>query len=299
MLKKIAVPIRYIYTHPLTKDSKFSALLRFFNWQITSRLSKNSLQVKWMSNLKLSMHKGMHGATGCIYVGLPEFNDMSFLLHFLDAKSNFIDIGANVGVYSLLAAGVQKSKTIAIEPIPQTFQYLTANIQLNQLEDLVNSYNIGLSDKKGELYFTKDKDTINHVTDIESENTVNVKVDILDNLLSSTVLLSTLIKLDVEGFEYHVLSGGINTLNNENVMALIVELNGSGDKYGLSDEMVDKQLIAYDFGKYDYNPFTRELNALTEFHNEANTLYIKNSKLNVVKEKLKAAPPFQILNKTI
>jgi len=299
MFKKIAVPIRYIYTHPLTKDSKLSALLRFFNWQITSRLSKNSQQVKWIDNLKISMHKGMHGATGCIYVGLPEFNDMSFLLHFLDAKSNFIDIGANVGVYSLLAAGIQKSKTISIEPIPQTFQYLTTNIQLNQLENLVNAYNIGLSDKKGELYFTKDKDTINHVTAIKSENTVNVKVDTLDNLLSNTALSSTLIKLDVEGFEYHVLSGGTNTLNNENVMALIVELNGSSDKYELSDKMVDKQLVAYGFKKYDYNPFTRELKALTQFHNEANTLYIRNSKLSVVKEKLKAAPSFQILNKTI
>ncbi|MDF1676009.1 MAG: FkbM family methyltransferase [Vicingaceae bacterium] len=299
MFKKIAVPIRYIYTHPLTKNSKLSALLRFFNWQITSRLSKNNQQIKWIGNLKLSMHKGMHGATGCIYVGLPEFNDMSFLLHFLDAKSNFIDIGANVGVYSLLAAGTQKSKTIAIEPIPQTFQYLTTNIQLNQLENLVNCYNIGLSDKKGELHFTKDKDTINHVTAVKSENTINVKVDTLDNLLSHTSLSSTLIKLDVEGFEYHVLSGGSNTLNNENVMALIVELNGSSDKYELSDEMVDKQLVTYGFEKYDYNPFTRELTALTQFHHEANTLYIRNSKLSAIKEKLKAAPSFQILNKTI
>ncbi|MBW6481532.1 MAG: FkbM family methyltransferase [Vicingaceae bacterium] len=299
MFKKIAVPIRYIYTHPLTKDSKFSALLRFFNWQITSRLSKNSQQVKWMGDIKLSMQKEMHGATGCIYVGLPEFNDMSFLLHFLDAKSNLIDIGANVGVYSLLSAGVQKSKTIAIEPIPQTFQYLTTNIQLNQLENLVTAYNIGLSDKKGELHFTKDKDTINHVTAIKSENTISVNVDTLDNLLANTDLSSTLIKLDVEGFEYHVLSGGTNTLNNENVMALIVELNGSGDKYGLNDEMVDKQLLTYGFEKYDYNPFTRELKVLTKFHDKANTLYIRNSKLSVVKEKLKAAPPFQILNKTI
>lgn len=299
MFKKIAVPIRYIYTHPLTKDNKFSALLRFLKWQISSRFTKNALNVKWIGDLQLAMHKGMHGATGCIYVGLPEFNDMSFLLHFLDAKSNFIDIGANVGVYSLLAAGIKKSRTIAIEPIPQTFQYLTTNIQLNQLENLITSYNIGLSDKKGELHFTKDKDTINHVANSKSENTVSVNVDTLDNLLSHTSLSSTLIKLDVEGFEYHVLSGGSNTLNNENIMALIVELNGSSNKYGLCDEMVDKQLVAYGFEKYDYNPFTRELKALTQFHHEANTLYIRNSKLSVVKEKLRAAPPFQLLNKTI
>lgn len=299
MFKKIAVPIRYIYIHPLTKDNKFSALLRFLKWQISSRFTKNALNVKWIGDLQLAMHKGMHGATGCIYVGLPEFNDMSFLLHFLDAKSNFIDIGANVGVYSLLAAGIKKSRTIAIEPIPQTFQYLTTNIQLNQLENLITSYNIGLSDKKGELHFTKDKDTINHVANSKSENTVSVNVDTLDNLLSHTSLSSTLIKLDVEGFEYHVLSGGSNTLNNENIMALIVELNGSSNKYGLCDEMVDKQLVAYGFEKYDYNPFTRELKALTQFHHEANTLYIRNSKLSVVKEKLRAAPPFQLLNKTI
>lgn len=299
MLKKIVVPIKYIWNHPLTKDCKLSALFRFLKWQITSRFTKNAITTKWIGNLQLSLHKGMHGATGCIYVGLPEFNDMAFLLHFLDDESNFIDIGANVGVYSLLASGIKKSKTIAFEPIPQTFQYLTSNIQLNKLENLIKSYNIGLSDKKDELHFTKDKDTINHVTTIKSKNTISVKVDTLDNILSNTNLLSTLIKLDVEGFEYHVLSGATNTLNNENIIALIVELNGSSNKYGLNDEMVDKQLINYGFEKFDYNPFNRELIELTQFHNESNTLYIRNSKLSMVKEKLKSAPLFHILNKKI
>lgn len=299
MFKKIAIPVKYIWYHPLTKNNKITALFRFLKWQISSRFTKNALNVKWIGDLQLAMHKGMHGATGCIYVGLPEFNDMSFLLHFLDHESNFIDIGANVGVYSLLAAGIKKSRTIAIEPIPQTFQYLTTNIQLNQLENLITSYNIGLSDKKGELHFTKDKDTINHVANSKSENTVSVNVDTLDNLLSHTSLSSTLIKLDVEGFEYHVLSGATNTLKNENLMALIVELNGSSNKFGLNDRMVDQLLISNGFSKFDYHPFKRELVELVNFHAEANTLYLRNSKINLIKEKLKSSASFQILNKSI
>lgn len=299
MIKKLIVPLKYIWNHPVTKTNRIFGMFRFLKWQIKASLIAKEQNVDWIENLQLNVTKSMHGATGCIYVGLPEFNDMCFLLHYLDTKSTFIDIGANVGVYSLLAGGIKKCNTISIEPIPQTFNYLEKNIALNKLGKIVTCYNIGLSDKEGELYFTKSKDTINHVTNKDEGNAIKVKVDTLDNLLQNHTINKTLIKLDVEGFEYHVLKGAHNTLSNQNLKALIVELNDCSSKFGLTDEMVDQLLIDYKFGKFDYNPFTRKLTKINKFHREENTLYIRLSELNTIEHELMNASPITIYGKKI
>jgi hypothetical protein len=86
--------------------------------------------VPYVLETKLLIKRGMHGATGAIYTGLQEFEDMAFLLHFLKPEDTFIDIGANIGSYSILAGGVSKANVICVEPIPQTFKSLLLNIQI-------------------------------------------------------------------------------------------------------------------------------------------------------------------------
>ncbi|WP_170228032.1 FkbM family methyltransferase [Vicingus serpentipes] len=297
MIKKLSIPLKYIANHPLTKSNKWSGYFRFFKWQLNAKAHVQT--INWFGDLKLNINKSMHGATGCIYVGLPEFNDMSFLLHFLKRDSFFIDIGANVGVYTLLASGHNKCQSISIEPIPQTYQYLNKNIELNQLKDKVNCLNIGLSKQEEELYFTNDGDTVNHVVPNKANNTTTVKVDTLDQIFPQQITNDILLKIDVEGFEYNVLKGGNKVLKNKNVKAIIIELNGCSDRYGLNDGMVDELLIQNGFKKYDYNPFERSLTVLEKFHTEENTLYLRESALEEISSQLKSATPFIIYGKNI
>ena len=72
----------------------------------------------------------MTGITGNWYCGLHEFHEMAFVLHFLRKNDTFIDVGANVGSYTILAA-VTGSNVISIEPIPSTFNYLKNNVSIN------------------------------------------------------------------------------------------------------------------------------------------------------------------------
>lgn len=58
-------------------------------------------------------------------------------LHFLRPGDLFLDIGANVGTYTVLASGVCGGKIMAFEPDPRTLRHLQRNIELNQLENLV------------------------------------------------------------------------------------------------------------------------------------------------------------------
>ncbi|MEJ7626598.1 MAG: FkbM family methyltransferase [Ferruginibacter sp.] len=82
----------------------------------------------------------MAGATGNIYMGLHEFPDMGFLLHFLRSEDLFFDIGSNIGSYTILASGQVGAKTFAFEPVPSTFSALHKNILANNLESIVRAF---------------------------------------------------------------------------------------------------------------------------------------------------------------
>ena len=96
----------------------------------------------------------MAGATGNIYVGLIEFTDMMFVLHFLREGRPFFDIGANVGTYTVLAAGVCGAKTWAFEPDKDAIRALNRNIAINNLQDLVRLHEIAVGDSDQHVAFT-------------------------------------------------------------------------------------------------------------------------------------------------
>lgn len=72
-----------------------------------------------------------------IYMGLHEFENMAFLLHFLRKEDLFFDIGADIGSYTILASGHVGAHTFAFEPIPSTFQSLANNVAINRINDSV------------------------------------------------------------------------------------------------------------------------------------------------------------------
>jgi hypothetical protein len=92
--------LRIILSHPLARRAQAKTLFRIASWQLRSRLQREVI-VPWIADQKLIAKRGMTGATGNTYVGLHEFTDMMFLLHFLRRGDVFLDIGANVGTITL------------------------------------------------------------------------------------------------------------------------------------------------------------------------------------------------------
>ena len=72
---------KYIFSHQLTRSNKISTFYRWFLWQLASRISPGALAVPFIENTRLLAISGMAGATGNIYCGLHECDDMGFLLH--------------------------------------------------------------------------------------------------------------------------------------------------------------------------------------------------------------------------
>ena len=288
--------LKFICRHPLNKDKKIIAIIRFLKWQISSRLWRGPLVYEWINDSRLIVSNGMTGATGNIYVGLMEYEDMSFLLHYLQEDDLFFDIGANVGVYTVLASKIKKARTVSIEPLPRTYERLSDNIAINRLNNVV-SKNIGLSHEQSKLYFTTDMDTMNGVATLIDSSTKEIDVDTLDNLYIEYGA-PKVIKIDVEGYETNVLKGGKKLLENENLEVIILELNGNGRKYGFDDDSIHNSLNQLGFNSFTYNPSDRKLIPLNKY-GSYNTIYIRNSVLEDVSNKVMNAKAFECNGKWI
>lgn len=299
MLKGIKTISRAINKHPLTKNSRLSAWTRFIKWQFVSRLYSGGIVIPYIGESKLLVKKSMHGATGAIYLGLQEFEDMSFMLHFLREHDCFVDVGANIGSYTILAAVVSKADVISFEPIPQTFNSLKLNIHLNRIENRVTGINKGLGDQNAVLRFTSDYDTVNHVLIDETRNDfIEVPVVTLDACFSDKdAVMPSMIKIDVEGFELNVLNGAEKILQNNILKVIIVEINGCCNSFNIKEIDIHNKIISYGFKPYQYHPFLRELSLLELFMPNGNTIYIRDEAF--VSKRLKDAVGFTIMNKVI
>jgi len=288
----------FIVKHPLGRRHPIRSIWRFISWQLQCSLYPSKYFIKkFIGPVKFYSSKGRTGLTGNIYVGLHEFNDMMFLLHFLRSGDTFFDIGANAGAYTLLASGIAKAKSIAVEPVEATYDLLTRNLQLNQLNDKVLAVNAAAGATNGELRFTSDQDTTNHViaeNEFVKNGTVTVNVVTIDSL--ATRSSPALMKIDVEGFETEVLRGMVATLNQATLKAVIIELNGSGGRYGYDEEKIHDLLVSKGFRASMYDPFNRFLSVLENCGDE-NTIYCRDP--DFINHRLQTADTVSIMGESI
>jgi len=284
--------LKFIYNHPFNSENKVGGVLRFIKWQINCRLNPYPILYPYTENSRFIMWKGLTGATGNLYCGLMEYDDMAFLLHFLRPEDLFVDIGANVGAYTILASSEINAKTVAVEPVPSTFKNLMQNVFVNKMQEKVTALNIGLGSKDGKLKFTRSLDTVNHVATENETDTIEVDINTLDSVLgdASPVLL----KIDVEGFETEVLNGAAKTLANDTLKAIIIELNGSGERYGYDETIIHHKLVGLGFKPFKYDPKTRRLMELERFGTH-NTIYLRDKEF--VEDRIRTARQIKIGNK--
>ena len=267
-------------------------MARYAKWQAYFRLNPHPVLYPYVENTRLITYRGLTGAVFSLYTGLPEFHDMAFMLHTLTTEDTFVDVGANIGNYTILSAGVVSCRTLAVEPVPSTFQLLRQNVSLNQLDELVELHNLGIGESNGSLTFTNLLDTVNHVVTGQGADGIEVPVRRLDDIVSDVPVL---IKIDVEGFEQAVLAGGKRVLQDEQLKAIIIELNGSGQRYGYADEDVHRTLTELGFNPFAYQPFTRTLVRMDSF-GEHNTIYIRD--LETIRNRVKSARKTKVLGQS-
>lgn len=286
--------LRYVWNHPLNAAARPAAIGRVLWWQSRARLLRAPRPLPFIDDTRLYATPGAHGVTGNWYCGLHEPAAMAFTLHLLRAGDLFVDVGANLGSYTVLAAGAVGARVIAVEPVPRSFVGLQANVALNDIAARVQCRQVGLSAAPGSLRFSVDRGSANAVVGAgEAGPALDVEVMRLDDLVGDDCPL--LVKIDVEGHELPVLRGSTRVLADPRLRALIVETDDQRGAPPGDDAALRSQLEARGFRPVDYDFSARSLCAVGS--TQRNTIFVRDEAW--VAARLRQAPRFRLVNGTL
>lgn len=272
--------VRATMAHPIGRRQPISSMARIVGWQLRSRTSRRPIVHRWIGGSRLIVEHGMTGATGNIYFGLHEFADMAVVLHLLRPGDLMLDIGANVGSYTILAAKVVGARVVAFEPARETLPKLRANVAANGVETLVTVEDCALGDRDGEIAFSIGLDTVNRVGAPGQSELVKLK-----RLDAAAIGLDpVMMKIDVEGYEPQLFAGADATLGKPTLRVIETET---------VDPSILEQLACHGFERRYYDPFTRCLSKFGVGIDTNNMLFIRDEEW--VAERLTTAPRHDVL----
>lgn len=233
--------------------SVFSRELRKARWEEIAA-EKGKLVYEIGRGIKMNIY-GDSLVCRLIYLDQFEFDERDFVARFLRRGDVFVDVGANVGLFSLIAARSvgPSGRILAFEPTSKTCKRLIENIHLNNFWT-VQVERCALSNRTETLEMSVAEDDLDgynsfakpHVGEHYAKESVpTVSWDEFASAWPLTERIA-LMKIDVEGWETNVLTGGKEWLSRRNAPVLQIEFTdraakaaGSScrDNYRILEEM--------------------------------------------------------------
>jgi FkbM family methyltransferase len=162
--------------------------------------------------------------------GVYETELTKYLLNNIKADSVFVDVGANIGYYTCLAAKkIFTGKVFAFEANEMAFKLLQRNVMINWPNCPVSLENVAVGKSKGEVYFKNYKYrfvnsqivTEEEQGEINTSEIVKVPVIPLDDYFKGQRI--DFLKVDVEGAEFDVLKGAMRTIESNPQVKILME----------------------------------------------------------------------------
>ena len=189
---------------------------------------------------------------------------LQYLEKFDFLGSVIVDVGAHIGNHSIyLASFTNCDKVFAFEPNKKTYSILVKNIKDNKLGNKIKTFNVALGDKPGKVSIREALGGKLGSSQVVEGDEIEVKT--LDSLLKDDKV--SLIKIDVEGYEAHVLIGAQDTLKNHSPY-LVIEAQTWRAKRSLDRILrplgyravrIFNQTDTYLYAKDSYPSFTKGL----------------------------------------
>ena len=205
-----------IWNEESNRGQRIKRLFLFFRWQIWKRVVKKTVVVELFNGLKFRAYPDCQASAAVMYTRIPDSRDILFLRERM-GKGTLIDVGANVGLVTLLLAD-KVQHALLFEPNPIAAQRARENLALNRLSFEVHE--LALSDKSGTVEFEDEGgvSTCNRTVSgfSSSVRTRQVQCIQLDEFLAQRALPYPIcaVKIDVEGHENQVLAGMQGCLRN-------------------------------------------------------------------------------------
>jgi FkbM family methyltransferase len=219
--------VRQVWSHPANRHQRGRALARAVGWQLHKRVIRKPREITVFSGMRIRCHPASTSASNLFYFGqYYEYDEMRFLARYLRPGDGFIDGGANIGTYSLLAAGIvgPGGRVDAFEPGAEAAGWFRENLALNGL-DWVELHEAALMERAGTAVYLTDWDVSNRILrgKATEANQIEVPCVSLDGTLPPGTQYA-MAKLDLEGAEVMALRGAEKHLTDANPPVWQVEV---------------------------------------------------------------------------
>lgn len=249
-----------LLTHEANSQGRIPPAFRFLGWQILKRVRAKPITISAFGSGKLRCYPDSASTNAVIYYGQPDWAEMTFLKNVLQPGDGFIDIGANVGVYSILAAQFvgPQGRVVAFEPDPKNLRRLKENFELNGIPEK-GIHGVAVGESRGTCSFEVGMDSVGAVLpDHEGEidppvNVATLKQERLDAMIESPEAFG-FAKMDVEGFELQALKGATGLLESGSPFCWLLETNDCCEAYGTSITDIQEYMAEYGYTFYRLGP---------------------------------------------
>lgn len=160
-------------------------------------------------------------------------------------KGILLDIGSNIGNHTLyfFKNNIIKS-AYCFEPVKDTFQILQKNIEINNLQNKVKLFNIGVGESQGTAQIASYNKSNTGSSQLKISNKGDIPIIAIDEINFEQNI--SLVKIDVEGFELSVIKGMLNTLKIHKPLIFIEIRNQFFEEI-----IAHLQALGYEFKKID------------------------------------------------
>jgi FkbM family methyltransferase len=272
LLKDSLSVMRTMYAHPYNRRKPMFALYRLARWQLHKRWGKGGKAYRYWGTRDIVCYPDSRESMWLIYNYYMDWDEFHFIQRYVRADSIVLDVGANIGIYTLWLSQFVKDegRVIAFEPDPKNYERCAENLRRNRL-DTVRLEQVALSNECGTLQFSVGQDTENHLlpADAVSASSISVEATTLDEYCRRNGIASIdFMKIDVEGAELMVFQGAATVLGGSRIGVIQLELNDALEKYGIQRSDVVQLLEGHGYGLYSYDAAG---NGLTPIQHGTNT----------------------------
>lgn len=272
---------------------------RTLAWRVYEAFTDRPITLR-IGSYRMRCHPGSTYARQVVrFNGRPDYDGAAFMEAYLRPGDSVLDVGANIGGYSLLAANCvgAKGRVVAFEPTQSSAARLRENIVLNRF-DQVCVRQIAANAQSGVIPLVVGRDSGNRIQTAtakdETERTESVQCELLDVAVGSIDF--ALGKVDVEGAEPLVFLGAEKMLSRGSPPVWLFELNGKIRDFGYSEEWLIKWLDDHGFDIALYNADESSLSFgadnlrnMSHQHGEANLLAVSRHAREMVLERVAGA----------
>jgi FkbM family methyltransferase len=216
----LAYRILFVHRHPLNRRHPWRAVGRLVRFELVCSVLGRPTRVPLGDRSHLTVYADETNARKSVNHNPPNWPEMAFWQQRLHPGDLFVDVGSNIGIYTVLAQDLG-ARTISFEPDRRNCARLLENLGSNGYVGEV--HNKAVADRPGVLRLTRGLDSFNHLL-LEPGATagaVEVETVALDSVLGDRCVAG--LKVDVEGAERLVLAGAERALREQRIALLQCE----------------------------------------------------------------------------